>query len=274
MTYPRLSYKPTIPRVKIVTFVSKETWLNLYVILNPSTYKKYVFTTKKGRTLLYGKLSKAIYGTLRGALLFYEKLTGHLKEWDFEQNPYDECAFNKMINGEQLTVLLHVDDLKVSHNDQQVLDDFIKQLNGVFGVQKPIAESIGRIHVYLGLTINYSEEGKAKFTMYDYLEDILLTHRLIWMGRQLPLPRTVSLWLLKTQLNGEQSDSFHRTVARLLFAAKRARPDLQTAIAFICTRVKSPDVNDYEKLKRVIQHILAIIFIPLVEHRRFNCCTW
>ena len=179
-----------------------------------------------------------------------------------------------MINGEQLTVLLHVDDLKVSHNDQQVLDDFIKQLNGVFGVQKPIAESIGRIHVYLGLTINYSEEGKAKFTMYDYLEDILLTHRLIWMGRQLPLPRTVSLWLLKTQLNGEQSDSFHRTVARLLFAAKRARPDLQTAIAFICTRVKSPDVNDYEKLKRVIQHILAIIFIPLVEHRRFNCCTW
>jgi len=47
-------------------------------------YKKYVFTTKKGRTLLFGKLTKAIYGTLRGALLLYEKLTGHLKEWDFE----------------------------------------------------------------------------------------------------------------------------------------------------------------------------------------------
>ena len=97
-------------------------------------------TLKNGRTLLFGKLTKAIYGTLRGALLFYEKLTGHLKDWGFEQNPYDECTFNKMVNNEQLTAQFHVDDLKIWHDDQQVLDDFIKQLNGVFGVQKPLAE--------------------------------------------------------------------------------------------------------------------------------------
>ena len=233
--------------------------------INPE-YKKCVITTKKGRTLMFGKLTKAIYGTLRGALLFYEKLTGHLKEWGFEQNPYDECTFNKMINGEQLTVQFHVDDLKISHDDQQVLDNFIKQLNGVFGVQKPLAESIGRIHEYLGMTIDYSEKSKVKFTMYDYLEDILSEAPSDMDGEAVTAAKDRLFTVTEdaTKLDDKQSDLFHRRVARLLFAAKRARPDLQTAIAFLCTRVKSPDVNDYEKLKRVIQYIRATIFIPLV----------
>ena len=67
-----------------------------------------------------------------------------------------------------------------------------------------------------------------------------------------------------TKLDDEQSRFFHRMVAKSLFAAKRARPDLQTAIAFLWTRVKSSDVNDHEKLKRVIQKIRATTFIPLV----------
>jgi hypothetical protein len=36
------------------------------------------------------------------------------------------------------------------------------------------------------------------------------------------------------QLNEKESDFFHRTTARLLFAAKRARPDLQVAVAYLC----------------------------------------
>jgi len=156
-----------------------------------------------------------------------------------------------MINGEQLTVQFHVDDLKISHNDQRVLDGFIKQLNGVFGVPKPLAESIGRIHEYLGMTIDYSEEGKVKFTMYDYLEDILSDAPPDMDGEAITVAKD-RLFLIDegaTKMNDERSDSFHRTVAILLFAAKRARPDIQTAIAFLCTRIKSPDVNDYEKLK-------------------------
>jgi len=53
-------------------------------------------------------------------------------------------------------------------------------------------------------------------------------------------------------------------VARLLFLSKRARPDLQTAIAFLCTRVQSPDVDDNKKLGRVMRHLRETIFLPLV----------
>ena len=48
---------------------------------------------------------------------------------------------------------------------------------------------------------------------------------------------------------------FHTTVAKLLFLAKRSRPDLLVAVAFLCSRVKSPDIDDYKKLARVIKNL-------------------
>ena len=42
------------------------------------------------------------------------------------------CTFIKMVNGQQITVQFHVDDLKVSHKDQAVLEDFLKDLRDEF----------------------------------------------------------------------------------------------------------------------------------------------
>ena len=63
-------------------------------------YKNNVVVNKKtGKKKLYGKLTKAVYGTLLGAILFYEKLSKQLTDWEFEPNPYDQCTLNKMVNG-------------------------------------------------------------------------------------------------------------------------------------------------------------------------------
>jgi hypothetical protein len=67
-----------------------------------------------------------------------------------------------------------------------------------------------------------------------------------------------------TKLNPETADYYHRIVARMLFALKRARPNLQTAVAFLCTQVAAPDDDDYKKLKKVIQYIRDTIHLPLV----------
>eukprot|EP00978_Attheya_sp_CCMP212_P027965 scaffold95216_cov68-Attheya_sp.AAC.3 len=43
------------------------------------------------------------------------------------------------------------------------------------------------------------------------------------------------------KLDEDNSVMFHHNVAKLLFLCKRTRPNIQTAVAFLCTRVKSPD---------------------------------
>jgi hypothetical protein len=58
--------------------------------------------------------------------------------------------------------------------DENVIKNMVKDLNGIFGQDGTMLEaSYGKIHEYLGMTIDYSEENVVKFTMYDYLEDIL-----------------------------------------------------------------------------------------------------
>jgi hypothetical protein len=52
---------------------------------------------------------------MKSALLFYRKLVSELKQMGFEINPYDPCVANKMVNGTQMTIRWHVDDLMMSH---------------------------------------------------------------------------------------------------------------------------------------------------------------
>ena len=93
---------------------------------------------------MYVELLKALYGTLRAARLFWEKLHGKLvNEWGFVPNRYDSCVVNKMVNGKQLTVAWHVDDLKVSHVEERALEDFIAMMEDEFGRDAPLSVSRG-----------------------------------------------------------------------------------------------------------------------------------
>lgn len=45
--------------------------------------------------------------------------------------------------------------------------------------------------------------------------------------------------------------------AQLLYIMKQARPDIDTAIAFLCTRVKEPLLDNWKKLKQVLTYLMV-----------------
>lgn len=55
-----------------------------------------------------------------------------------------------------------------------------------------------------------------------------------------------------SKLSKEKRELFHTFVAKGLFLCKRARPDIQPAIAFLSTRVKSPGEPDWFKLRKMM----------------------
>jgi hypothetical protein len=68
---------------------------------------------------------------------------------------------------------------------------------------------------------------------------------------------------------------FHHNVTKLLFLSKRARPDIQTAVAFLCTRVREPDTDDYKKLMRCMRFLQQTTELPLVlEADGANIIKW
>ena len=56
-------------------------------------------------------------------------------------------------------------------------------------------------------------------------------------------------------LTKETAKLFHHIVAQLLFLAKRGRPDLLTAVAFLTARVTSPDKDGFKKLQCAIRYL-------------------
>ena len=173
-----------------------------------------------------------------GAILFCEKLAIQLHEWGYVMNPYDMCTFNKMVNGKQITVQFFIDDLYISCENTNTIDDLIKDLNNKFKTNFPeLAVTKGDIHNYLGIKINYSNKEYVEFTTYNFLEDVLdkacpdMNGQLKWLADVKLFDVDTTL----TKLNIYDQDYFHCMVGRLLFVAKWAQPDIQVAVTFLCT---------------------------------------
>ncbi len=46
--------------------------------------------------------------------------------------------------------------------------------------------------------------------------------------------------------------------------SKHARPDVSTAIAFLTTRVRAPDVDDWKKLSHLMEYLRVDRLRPLI----------
>ena len=61
------------------------------------------------------------------------------------------------------------------------------------------------------------------------------------------------------QLSEEKKEIFHTVTAKFLYIEKRTRPDIERANSYLTTRVDKSDVDDWKKLKRVIQYLRQTI---------------
>ena len=243
----------------------KGTIAMLIVKLDPSLYRKFIWENKKGKPMLYIKLKKALYGTLQVALLFWRLLSDTLIEWGFKLNEYDKCVANKIINGKQCTIIWHVDDLKISHVDPKVVNNIIKKLEEKFGQESPLVTSQGKKIVYLGMCIDYTIKGKVKISMYDFI-DKMLAELPSDMNGVSATPAALHLFNIDEgaeKLDENKAQLFHHLVAKLLYLSRRSRQDIQTAVAFLCTRVQSPDTDDYKKLVKVMKYLCNTKHITL-----------
>ena len=87
------------------------------IMVDPVLYKDFITYDSKGQALMYVKMNKAFYGMLKSALQFYLKFRSDIEAYGFKVNPYDPCVANADLNGHQMAMTWHVDDLKFSHKD-------------------------------------------------------------------------------------------------------------------------------------------------------------
>jgi Reverse transcriptase (RNA-dependent DNA polymerase) len=230
---------------------------DLLIRLDP-TYQQFA-TMEHGKRVIYAKLNKALYGTLQASLLFWKKFKTFLTDLGFEDNPYDSCVMNKMVNNKQCTIGWYVDDLKISHVEEAVVEEIVAKLQEEYGKEAPISVNRGKVQDYLGMKIDFSNEGKVIFSMKEYIKGMLeeCPEELLKAGAA-KTPAASHLFEINekaTKLDDEKAEIFHHLVAKLLYLSKRTRPDLLITVAFLTTRVCSPDIDDWKKLARCLCYL-------------------
>ena len=226
--------------------------------IDEQMYSEYV-VMEKGEQVMYMELLKALYGTLRAARLFWQKLSKQLiAGWGFVPNKYDDCVVNKMINGSQMTVVWDVDDLKVSHADAKEVTKFIHQMEETFGKETPLSVSRGKTHEYLGMSLDFGTEGEVRIGMEHYI-DMMLHDAPKEMDGISSTPAAAHLFKINPEdpklLGEERKKIFVHLVMEGLYLSQRGRPDIRTAIAFLCSRLNNPDEDDYKKLTRLVRYL-------------------
>jgi hypothetical protein len=172
---------------------------------------------------------------MKSALLFYRKLISELKGKGFEINPYDPCVVNNMINGSQMMMRWHVDDLMISHTSNKAITQFLRTLKDIS--RDYLAENTGKVHDYLGMIFDFSDRDKVKINMTKYLTKVIADFPEEIIGKA-ATPAGDHLFKVRDEgqkLNEEQADAFHHTVYQLLFVANQARRNIQTAVSFLTT---------------------------------------
>ena len=90
-----------------------------------------------------------------------------LTAYGFELNPYDPYVMTKQVEGSQMTVVFHVDDLKVSHKSDFEITRLANYLRDLCGKVKV---SRGEKHNFLGMDLDFaSVPGVMQVSTIPYL---------------------------------------------------------------------------------------------------------
>ena len=248
-----LSPKPGNERV-LMRLVGN--FVDIMCKVNPEHLKN--VTIENGKKVLYMEVLQAIYGCIESALRWYELYSETLSKEGFKINPYDRCVANNIINGKQCTVVWYVDDNKISHEEPKVVTEVIDLMKKHFG---DLTITRGNKHRFLGMNITINQDKSIEIEMKDQLQeaiDMFTLHEGSEVKEEVTSPARRHLREVDEKcapLGQVKREAFHSIVAKLLWIMKRSRPDLETAVSYLCTRVSKSDEDDWAKLRRVIAFV-------------------
>jgi hypothetical protein len=128
------------------------------------------------------------------------------------------------------------------------------------------------LHKYLGMTLDFSHKGQCTVTMHDYLDGILKAfdaaidkheNGFLPITRQhYETPAPDNLFMVNEnceKLPEDMAADSHTIVAKTLYVTMRARPDTCLSIAFLTTRVRAPNIDDWEKLRHLMEYLRNLV---------------
>jgi histone deacetylase 1/2 len=208
------------------------------------------------------EIRKSLYGLPEAAKLWYEYLSGALKDGGYRQCPHDPCLFVRFGAGEQVSIVaIYVDDcLHVYHGDN-MRRHLYNSLNNAnlkdLKVEKLTHESSIS---FLGLNVErkgpreifVNQKGYLDNLLDQYSEDIEAFPR-----NQSQTPCGEDIFRPNYSVEDQVPVNVTEFLSKLMRIRYlvRTRPDIELACSGLCTRSRSPVKGDMKALNKVLAYL-------------------
>lgn len=92
------------------------------------------------------KLRKALYGLRQAPRAWFDKLKGALSSSGFKNSRSDTSFFFKRTESKLIIMLIYVDDIIITGNDNKGIEEAVRDLNKTF-----ILKDLGDLNFFLGI---------------------------------------------------------------------------------------------------------------------------
>ena len=119
------------------------------------------------------------------------------------------------------------------------------------------------------MTLDYTVRGQVQITMTDFLDKVLIAFDKVEPkegGKNKSAAPENPFKVDKDceKLPHSKTVQFHNLAANNLYATKRSRPDTCTAVAFLTTRFRAPDQDDWANMIQMMRYIRGTCMLSLI----------
>ncbi|KAI3710109.1 hypothetical protein L2E82_39883 [Cichorium intybus] len=196
-------------------------------------------------------LKKALYGLKQAPRAWFQRLSSFLVSIGFVCSRADTSLFVFKRSSIVLYVLVYVDDIILTGNDEKVIQKFINRLYQEFAIT-----DLGPLNYFLGLEVTYTPNGLF-LSQAKYAYDILSRAGLLDA-------KPVGTPLNTTELFTTHGTPFHDpTMYRSLVGALQyltiTRPDLSYAVNQASQFLQTPTTTHFQLVKRILRYVKGTI---------------
>jgi len=208
-----------------------------------------------GQDLVF-KLHRSLYGLKQSAFNWNTTVSTYFRELGFAATPADPCVFTQHRSGITVVIVLYVDDLLITGNNESALIAVKAQISTRFQMK-----DLGEVSNLLGMNVTRNRrEGWLKIDQERYIQDILKRYNMEDCHPTVT-PANPGEILTKEDCAPEggpldaTTHPYRSVVGSLMYAACVTRVDIANAVRILARYLENPGEKHWAAAKKCVRYL-------------------
>jgi hypothetical protein len=193
------------------------------------------------------RLRKSLYGLKQSPRAWFGRFRKEICSMGYRQSNADHTLFFKHRGGKIVILIVYVDDIVITGNDDDGIACLKKMLAKSFEVK-----DLGFLHYFLGIEVVYGPQG-IYLSQRKYVLDLLAETGMLGCK---PASTPIELNHRTRADLGDTLDkqNYQRLVGRLIYLS-HTRPDIAYAVSIVSRYMHDPRTSHMDIVKRILRYL-------------------